>query len=116
MATCNFIRESHQNASAMRAVIRYVSQEKKTVDTDGRRYLSGVGCGGTCAYDEFLATKNLYRKTDGVWFYQYTQSFAPGEIDDPAAKERIDRLHRINRFKLFVMPSFDAGIPTAIEF
>lgn len=39
-----------------------------------------------------------------------------GVCEDDAVRERIDRLHRINRFKLFVMPSFDAGIPTAIEF
>ena len=35
-----------------------------------------------------------------------------GEIDDPATKERIDRLHYRNLFKLKLMPSFDAGIPT----
>ena len=29
-----------------------------------------------------------------------------GEIDDPAVKERIDYLHRINQFKLEPMPSF----------
>ncbi len=29
-----------------------------------------------------------------------------GEIDDPVAKERIDRLHRINAFKLELMPAF----------
>ena len=30
-----------------------------------------------------------------------------GEIDDPATKERIDRLHRINQFKLELMPVFE---------
>ena len=29
-----------------------------------------------------------------------------GEIDDPATKERIDRLHKINRFKLELMPKY----------
>ena len=29
-----------------------------------------------------------------------------GEIDDPDTKERIDRLHRINLFKLQLMPAF----------
>lgn len=38
-----------------------------------------------------------------------------GEIDDPATKERIDRLHRRNLFKLQLMPSFDAGIPTRAD-
>ena len=29
-----------------------------------------------------------------------------GEIDDEATKQRIDRLHRQNQFKLQLMPSF----------
>ena len=35
-----------------------------------------------------------------------------GEIDDPVAKERIDRLHKRNLFKLQLMPSFDPEIKT----
>ena len=31
-------------AGAMGRVIRYVSQEKKTMDETGRRYLSGINC------------------------------------------------------------------------
>ena len=38
-----------------------------------------------------------------------------GEIDNPETKERIDRLHKINQFKLRLMPIFDPKIPTAIE-
>ena len=72
IATCNYIQESKQNTSAMLAVIRYVSQEKKTVDENGKRYLSGVNCVGEIAYDEFMATKNLWHKTGGVYLYQYT--------------------------------------------
>lgn len=32
-----------------------------------------------------------------------------GECEDPALKERIDRLHRINLHKLRLMPAFDPG-------
>ena len=32
MATCSFIKESKQTVGAMGRVLRYVSQEKKTVD------------------------------------------------------------------------------------
>lgn len=35
-----------------------------------------------------------------------------GEIDDPGTKEKIDRLHRINLFKLSMFPTFDSGIKT----
>ena len=82
MATCNYIKAKKQNQSAMRAVIRYVSQDAKTLDEDGHRYLSGINCIGAAAYDEFMATKNLYGKRSGVYYYHYEQSFAPGEIED----------------------------------
>ena len=80
MATVIFIKESKQTPSAMRGCIRYCVQEKKTVDENGRQYVGGVNCLGTHSYDEFMATKNLYGKACGTYFYQYVQSFAPEEI------------------------------------
>ena len=79
MATCSFIKESKQTAGAMGRVLRYVSQEKKTVDLDGRRSLSGVNCGAEVAQQSFMATKNLYSKASGTFFYHYVQSFSPQE-------------------------------------
>lgn len=79
MATCSFIREHKQTAGAMGRVLRYVSQEKKTVDLDGRKYLSGVNCGTEVAQQSFMATKNLYGKASGTFFYHYVQSFSPQE-------------------------------------
>ena len=49
-------------------VLRYVSQEKKTVDPDGRKYLSGINCGAEVAQQSFMATKNLYGKASGHVF------------------------------------------------
>ena len=57
----------------MGRVIRYVSQEKKTMDETGRRYLSGVNCTPELAQKSFMATKNLYGKADGIFFYQYVR-------------------------------------------
>ena len=68
----------------MGRVIRYVSQEKKTMDETGRRYLSGINCTPELAQKSFLATKNLYRKASGTFFYQYVQSFSPQEEVTPA--------------------------------
>ncbi len=82
MATCNYIPAKKQTRGAMQAVIKYVSQDMKTLDERGRRYLTGINCLAPAAYEEFMATKNLYSKRDGVMYYHYTQSFAPGEIDD----------------------------------
>ena len=73
----------------MGRVIRYVSQEKKTMDETGRRYLSGINCTPKLAQKSFLATKNLYRKASGTFFYQYVQSFSPKEEVTPAEAHQI---------------------------
>jgi hypothetical protein len=63
----------------MAGVIAYCSQEQKIVDGEGHRYLSGVNCTGDNALTEFLLTKESWRRTDGINFYQYVQSFSPEE-------------------------------------
>ena len=73
----------------MGGVLRYVAQEQKTVDTDGTRYLTGVNCMADLAYQSFLATKNLYGKASGTWFYHYVQSFPPQERVTPAEAHQI---------------------------
>ena len=75
----------------MGRVIRYVSQEKKTMDETGRRYLSGINCTPELAQKSFLATKNLYGKASGTFFYQYVQSFSPKEDVTPAEAHQIAR-------------------------
>ena len=56
----------------------------------------------------------LQSKTDednlGFTYAVLDRYIRTGEIDDPAIKERIDYLHRINQFKLQLMPVFDPGI------
>ena len=110
MATCNYIKAKKQNQSAMRAVIRYVSQDAKTLDEDGHRYLSGINCIGAAAYDEFMATKNLYGKRSGVYYYHYEQSFAPGEIED------YDTAHKIGlRLAEEMFPGFEVLVGTHLD-
>lgn len=80
MATVNFIPESNQSISAMKAVIDYCLQHKKVADEDsGRRLVSGVNCNGENAFTEFMATKTAHRKKSGMNFYHYVQSFSPTE-------------------------------------
>ena len=110
MATCNYIKAKKQNQSAMRAVIRYVSQDAKTLDENGHRYLSGINCLGQAAYDEFMATKNLYGKRSGVYYYHYEQSFAPGEIED------YDTAHKIGlRLAEEMFPGFEVLVGTHLD-
>ena len=76
MATLNSIPEHRQSPSAMRGVMDYCRQQEKVHDpVSGRDLISGIHCGGATAYDEFMLTKQVYGKTGGVLFYQFTQSF-----------------------------------------
>lgn len=61
MATVNFIPESNQSISAMKAVIEYCLQQKKVADADsGRCLVSGVNCDDENTFAEFMATKNAH--------------------------------------------------------
>lgn len=80
MATVTYIRESKQSISAMKGVIDYCCQNKKVYDENSnQRLISGINCDGENAFAEFLATKKSYKKTDGMNFYQYVQSFSTDE-------------------------------------
>lgn len=56
----------------------------------------------------------LCGKTDeenlGFTYAELDRYIREGVIDDPAKKERIDRLHRQNQFKLELMPVFEPGM------
>lgn len=73
----------------MGRVIQYISQPKKTMDERGNRYLTGVNCVADVAMQSFMATKHLYGKDTGTFFYQYTQSFSPEEELTPAQAHEI---------------------------
>ena len=90
MATVMFIPESTQNRFAMRAVINYCQQEYKTFDSKSkRRLVSGVNCDGENAFREFMATKKIYDKANGIFFYHYAQSFSPTEKITPEQAHEI---------------------------
>ena len=59
----------------------------------------------------------LCGKTDednlGFTYAALDRYIRTGEIDDPAIKEKIDYKHRINLFKLQLMPAFKPDIPIA---
>ena len=71
-----------QSRAAMRGVMRYVMQEKKTAWEVGP-LVSGVNCQVQSVYDDFLNTKLLYHKDGGVMFYHMVQSFPKGAAVDP---------------------------------
>ena len=80
MATVNFIKYKKQSAGALSGVTRYISQEEKIRDMDGRQLISGQNCTPQLADREFQATRSAHRKDSPVWFYHYVQSFSPDEV------------------------------------
>ena len=66
MATFIAISEKKQNATAMKRVLNYVMQDKKTL-YNGIKLVSGQNCVPESAYQEFMATKHQYGKAKGVF-------------------------------------------------
>ena len=71
-----------QTTGCMGAVMRYTMQNKKT-EFEGQRLVTGINCQPESVYADFMTTKRLYHKTEGVLFYHMVQSFPKGEVVDP---------------------------------
>ena len=84
MAIVHFVnyKRSTQSRAAMRGVMLYVMQEKKTA-WEGAPLVSGINCQPQSVYDDFINTKLLYHKDGGVMFYHMVQSFPKGAAVDP---------------------------------
>lgn len=84
MAIVHFVnyKRGTQSRAAMRGVMLYVMQEKKTA-WEGEPLISGINCQPQSVYDDFLNTKLLYHKDGGMMFYHMVQSFPKGTAVDP---------------------------------
>ena len=84
MAIVHFVnyKRGTQSRAAMRGVMLYVMQEKKSA-WEGEPLVSGINCQPQSVYDDFLNTKLLYHKDGGVMFYHMVQSFPKGKAVDP---------------------------------
>ena len=84
MAIVHFVnyKRGTQSRAAMRGVMLYVMQEKKSA-WEGAPLVSGINCQPQSVYDDFLNTKLLYHKDGGVMFYHMVQSFPKGAAVDP---------------------------------
>jgi len=111
MATVNFIPCKKQNAFSMRNEIEYILQDFKVCiepekfncdhtvnyqtysgDADKTgciRLISGKDCCPETAFQEFMATKNSYKKADQTMFYHYDQAFKDGETISPKTAHEI---------------------------
>ena len=75
-------KKGTQSCAAMRSVMLYVMQAKKT-EWEGQRLISGINCQPQSVYDDFLNTKLLHHRDSGVMFYHMVQSFPKGAAVDP---------------------------------
>ena len=94
IAIVHFVNDKQgtRSRAAMRGVMLYVMQEKKTT-WEGGPLVSGINCQPQSVYDDFLNTKLLYHKDGGVMFYHMVQSFPKGAAVDPRqAHEAVRRL------------------------
>ena len=82
MATVTFIPNKAQSTSAMKGVLQYIAQEKKT---ENGSFVSGLNCSPQFCFQEFTATRKLHHKTSSMYFYHYVQSFHPR---DPVTPEQ----------------------------
>ena len=82
MAIVHFVnyKRGTQSLAAMRGVMLYVMQEKKTA-WEGEPLISGINCQPQSVYDDFLNTKLLYHKDGGVETL-FRDSTAKWEGDD----------------------------------
>ena len=60
MATVTFIPNKAQSTSAMKGVLQYIAQEKKT---ENGSFVSGLNCSPQFCFQEFTATRKLHHKT-----------------------------------------------------
>ena len=89
-------------------VLNYAMRGEKTKDgSEVVHHVSGINCNPMFAKDEFLATKDLYRKRDGVMFYHYIQSFAEDDNLTP------EEAHQIGlEFAEKAWPGFEVVVAT----
>ncbi len=108
MATFTAIPEKTQSATAMKRVIYYVMQDKKTL-YNGIKLVSGQNCVPESAYQEFMATKFQYGKANGVFFKQYVKSF---KQDCNATPQQI---HHIGLELVKAFDGFEVVVATHID-
>ena len=90
MAIVHFINsKSKQTAKGMAYVLRYTTQESKTIDENGIKLVTGINCTADSAYTEFCNTKTLFGKSDGRQYYHFVQSFGVDENITPQMAHEI---------------------------
>ena len=88
MPIVHFINSRTQTGSGLKNVLNYVSKTEKTQSED-KKYVTALNCSALTAYQEFMATKNLYHKNSGRMYYHLVQSFPKGYDISPKLAHKI---------------------------
>lgn len=84
-----YANRSDFRPSVMEKVIVYCLQPSK-IEVDEQVFAaSGQNCVPRFAYEQFMTTKKYWRKTDGLCFRHYVQSFDPAEKISPLLANQI---------------------------
>lgn len=75
---------SYQCANGLKQILDYCTDDKKVIDSSGRKYVTGVNCTAVDPYSEFMLTKKAYPSDNrngqkDRYFYHYYQSFSPND-------------------------------------
>lgn len=84
MPIVRFSNNSYQCANGLKQILDYCTDDKKVIDSNGRKYVSGVNCTAVDPYSEFMLTKKAYPSDNrngqkDRYFYHYYQSFSPND-------------------------------------
>ena len=88
MPIVHFINNRTQTGGVLKNVLNYVSKTEKTQSED-KKYVTALNCSAPTVYEEFIATKNLYRKNNGRMYYHLVQSFPKGYDIPPELAHKI---------------------------
>ena len=90
--------EAEHKSQVAKAVINYCMQPHKTKVEHNVYVVVGQNCTPELAFEQFTATKAAWKKTEGVFFRHYVQSFLAGDADvtpelaNQIAREFADRV------------------------
>ena len=113
MAIVHFINsKSKQTVKGMAYVLRYTTQDSKTITDENVKLVTGVNCNADSAYTEFCNTKKLFGKQDGRQYYHFVQSFDIGEDISPQLAHEIalrfaSETEKFNGFEIVVSTHCD---------
>lgn len=111
MATFTAVRNKKQTVGAMAGVMKYVTQEKKTLLGD-LWLVTGHNCVAQSSYLEMMTTKRRFQKTDGRQFYHFVQSFS---AEDKLTPQQVNAIgvefvqKQFPDFEVLVATHMDSG-------